>query len=1400
MNYRIGVDIGSTTIKCVVIDPRQNEAIKLYRRHNARIRESVLDLLDEVYEELGDIEASIGVTGSIGMGIAEKCGFPFVQEVVAATKAIRHKGLNVSTMIDIGGEDAKVVFFNEDGDTEDLRMNGNCAGGTGAFIDQMAVILNVDVDELSSLGEKSTRTYPIASRCGVFSKTDIQNLIAKRIPREDIAASIFRAVVVQTVITLAHGADIKPPVLFCGGPLTFIPALRNAYKNYLHLEECDIIRPDDSELLPAVGTAVGHAECKRNMLSEIIRNVKENLTAGRMESSLELLFSNETEHEMWRRRVCSGNTIEVQLEEGYVEGWLGIDSGSTTTKVILIDKDRNILFRSYAPNGGDPVTAVRTALERLDSECRENGTILNIVSACSTGYGEDLIKAAFSLDYGIIETIAHFIAAKTLDPDVSFILDIGGQDMKAIYVHEGVIDRIEINEACSSGCGSFLETFAKSTGNDVASFARKACTSKTPCDLGTRCTVFMNSKVKQVLREGYSIEDISAGLAYSVIRNCLYKVLKVTDVSSLGKNIVVQGGTMKNDAVVKALENLTGANVHRSQFPELMGAYGCAVYALEHKAVNDNARLPSMLVDAAEFIPRTLRCHGCENACAILAYKFKGNRTYYSGNRCEKIFNNSGERVEAGESVYKFKQERIFSQDKQTQDGGLRIGIPRCLNVWEDFPFWNALFTNCGFSVTVSAPSDFAGYEKNAGMVMSDNICFPAKLVHSHIADLENKGVDRIFLPFVVHSRMNSGDNSYNCPIVTGYSEVVKNVQPVSALLDSPTFSMKDVSLFKRQCVRYLGTLGVSKERAAEAFDAADKVYSAYCKDITERCRKVLDSSRRDGKVTVLLAGRPYHSDPLIQHDVAGMISGMGVNVISEDIVRGGTDEDMTGVNFVSQWTYTNRIMQAARWCARQDSGVQFVQMTSFGCGPDAFLIDIVRDILKEGGKALTLVKLDDINNVGSMKLRVRSLIESVKLSAGKTGRSDYRQVMPPRYEGKDRARKILIPFFTPFISPLIPPLMVNFGYDVECLPVSDEVSVEYGLKYANNEVCYPATLVIGDLIKALADGDHDPKKTALAMVQTGGQCRASNYLSLIKKAVVDAGFTDTPVISVAFGSGLKNDQPGFKINWLKAIPVIVYTLLYSDCISKMYYAAAAREKSRGEAMRLKEKYLQKGESALKSGKWKVLLKLVSEAAQEFDAICIEKECHKVGVVGEIYLKFNPFAHRNVVDWLMEQGVEIAPPILTDFFTQFFVNSRTNKYALTEKNIIPDFVYNALYGLLKKIICKFEGAAAGFRYFTPFNDIFEESEEASEIINLSTQFGEGWLLPGEIVAYHRNGVKNVISLQPFGCIANHIVERGIENRLKKHLPQLNLLSLDFDSGVSDVNVTNRLLLFMDNLK
>lgn len=1404
--YRIGLDLGSTTIKAVVIGEDGKQVFTTYRRHNAKIREVLDEVLTEAAGKLpDDVEVSVGITGSIGMGVAEKCGFPFVQEVVAATKAIRHSGLNVKTLIDIGGEDAKVVFFNEEGEAEDLRMNGNCAGGTGAFIDQMAIILGEDINALSPLAEASTRIYPIASRCGVFCKTDIQNLIAKKIPREDIAASIFRAVVVQTVVTLAHGSDIKPPVLFCGGPLTFIPALRKAYMDYLNLTDEDIVMPEDGSLLPAFGTAVGHIPNGKTYRMQELRNiVSERLAAGRITAStLAPLFEDESDHEEWGRRICSKPTVRKGLEAGYVEGYLGIDSGSTTTKVVVLDKARNVLFTSYSPNGGDPVTAVCTALQKLSEECAEKGTILNIVSSCSTGYGEDLIKAAFSLDHGIIETIAHFIAARTLDSKVSFILDIGGQDMKAIYVREGVINRIEINEACSSGCGSFLETFAKSTGYDAASFAQAACRSKAPCDLGTRCTVFMNSKVKQVLREGYTIEDISAGLAYSAARNCLYKVLKISDPASLGKNIVVQGGTMRNDAVVKALELLTGAQVSRSDIPELMGAYGCAVYAMEHtedgKASEMNPRLPEALMESAVFEPKTLNCHGCENRCAILAYKFSGNRTYYSGNRCEKIFTNSGEKVEAGASIYRFRQDRIFRRRPVNGEVRMKVGIPRALNVWEDFPFWEKLFTSCGIAVEVSDPSDYRKYEKDARLVMSDNICFPAKLVHSHITNLVEKGVDRIFMPFVVHSRTNHGENSYNCPIVTGYSEVIRNVQPTDVPLDSPTISMKDREAFKEQCVRYLETLGIGRRQAQEAFEDADKAYVGYTGEISEKCREIHEKAHKEGRLTILLAGRPYHSDPLIQHDVAKMVAAMGVDVISEDIVRGSHEDGLDGVNFVSQWTYTNRILQAAKWCAEQGHDVQFVQMTSFGCGPDAFLTDAARDILLHKGKALTLLKLDDINNVGSMKLRVRSLIESMKL-AHDAAAEETPVLKVPRYEDKDRARKIIIPFFTPFISPLIPPLMKNYGYDVDNLPISDERSAEYGLKYANNEVCYPATLVVGDLIKGLKEGGYDPDRTAVAMTQTGGQCRATNYLPLIKKALIDAGYRNTPVISVAFGSGVHNDQPGFKVPWLKIIPTIVYTLLFSDSIAKMYYAAAAREKIDGEALRLKDFYLSEGGKLLETGRWKELLPLVSQAAASFDAVAEERETYRCGVVGEIYLKFNPFAHKSVVDWLMEQGVEIVPPILTDFFTQFFVNTRQKKKTLTEKSSVPDFAYDFLYRMMKKLVAKFEKAAQAFRFFTPFNDIFDEAAEASEIINLSTQFGEGWLLPGEIATYYRSGVPNVISLQPFGCIANHIIERGIEKRLKTMFPRLNLLSLDFDSGVSDVNVTNRMLLFLDNLK
>ena len=1397
---KIGIDVGSTTVKVVALDEQGNVCFSRYKRHHARAREVVADMLGELLQEQGDVEVCACITGSVGMGMSERHSIPFIQEVVAATKAIQQDYPQVASMIDIGGEDAKIVFF-EHGEAADLRMNGNCAGGTGAFIDQMAVILGTDVDELNRLALKAGRIYPIASRCGVFCKTDIQNLVARNVSREDIAASIFHAVAVQTVMTLAHGWDIKAPVLFCGGPLTFIPALRKAFAEYLHLREDEMVLPANGTLLPATGAALSRGEEDETFkLSALIARLSEASAAADHPCGLKPVFSGAGDYAGWEKRISSHRIGRASLREGVQDVFLGIDSGSTTTKIVVIDSDGNLLFTYYKPNGGHAIETVADGLALLKDRCREQGAVLHIKGSCSTGYGEDLIKAAFQLDAGIVETIAHYVAAYYLDRDVSFILDIGGQDMKAIFVDNGIINRIEINEACSSGCGSFIETFANTLGYTARDFASAACRSARPCDLGSRCTVFMNSKVKQVLREGATVDDIAAGLAYSVVKNCLYRVLKLKDVSELGRHIVVQGGTMRNDAVVRALELLTGAEVIRCDIPELMGAFGCALYARRY-----GKREVSLddILSQADYSTHELHCRGCNNQCQVFRYRFANGKDYYSGNRCEKVFTN-GAKEEPGANAYHFKNDLLFGRAaRQVEHPVLTLGISRSLNMYENFPFWHTLFTACGIQVCLSDDSDFKAYERSARMVMSDNICFPAKLVHAHVQNLMDRGVDRIFLPFVIFERKGNEQNSYNCPVVTGYSEVIKSVQGTGIPIDSPAISFKDPKLLYRQCLNYLKGLGVGEAVVKEAFARAMDEQEAFGHSLAEHDRHLLEESRRKGRRTVLLAGRPYHTDMLIQHKISDILAEMGIDVITDDIVRDQTTQVEGDVHFLPQWSYPNRILKAAQWCAAQGSDVQFVEMTSFGCGPDAFLVDEVRDILIRSGKPFTLLKLDDINNVGSMKLRVRSLIESMKLSG-------ERQVPPrKREEGGEaasvsyhdlRTKKILVPYFTPFISPLIPAFMRLAGYDVDNLPLSNMDSCEWGLKYANNEVCYPATLIVGDVVKAFKSGKYDPKQTIVAMTQTGGQCRASNYISLIKKALEEAGYPSVPVISLTFGSSLDSRQPSFRVNWVKMLPVALRTILYSDCISKFYYAAVVREKEAGQAARLRDRYLQEGEELILKYQTKDLLGRLSEAARQFNDICRELDCPKVGVVGEIFLKFNPFAQKNVIEWLTEQGIEVVPSVLADFFMQNFVNRKVRVESCIQQQFLPDFVYKLAYKMVGCQIEKFNKVGSEFCYFNPFKDIFEEADEAKKVISLNAQFGEGWLLPAEILSYARQGIYNVVSLQPFGCIANHIVSKGIEKRIKSVIPELNMLSLDFDSGVSDVNITNRLLLFIDHLK
>ena len=855
---------------------------------------------------------------------------------------------------------------------------------------------------------------------------------------------------------------------------------------------------------------------------------------------------------------------------------------------------------------------------------------------------------------------------------------------------------------------------------------------------------------------------------------------------------------MRNDAIVHAFELLAGVEVSRCDIPELMGAFGCALYAAKHpgkKVMLDE------IIKMAHYSSRLLHCKGCDNHCLVTKYTFDNGKCYYSGNKCEKVFTNGGGAQQKGLNLYQKKNELLFDRHAEEHPGALVIGIPRCLNMYEEYPFWHTLLTACGLNVCLSGTSRFPAYERNARMVMSDNICFPAKLVHSHVQDLINKKVDRIFMPFVIFEQGGKEQNSYNCPIVTGYSEVVKGVQAGNIPIDSPVVNFKDRKMLFKQCQEYLHALKVTDgEKIKNAFRQAEEAQEHYARALVRANEKALSQARKEKRLAILLAGRPYHADHLIQHKISDMMADMGIQVLTDDIVR---DKDIVvdDAHFVAQWAYPNRILKAAEWCAMQGDDIQFVEMTSFGCGPDAFLTDEVRDLLLRHHKSLTLLKLDDINNIGSLKLRTRSLVESLNLaSEGKVGKEECEKfVTVPAYNEAYRSRKILIPFFTPFLSPLLPAVMKVAGYEVENLPISNVESCEWGLKYANNEVCYPATLIVGDIIKAFKSGRYQPEECAIAITQTGGQCRASNYISLIKKALIDAGYCNVPVVSLTFGASLGNNQPAFKMNWLKVLPVAVRAILYSDAIAKFYYATVGREKERGIAKHLRDEYLAKAATMICEGRSSELMHVLTQAAADFDAVCLDISLPKVGVVGEIFLKFNPFSHRNIIDWLIAHDIEVAPPILVDFFMQTFVNRKSNVKAHVVHKSLSDVMYTLGYGLARKEITKVNKIGRRFRYFTPFNDIFEEADEARSVVSLNAQFGEGWLLPAEILSYYRQGINNVISLQPFGCIANHIVSKGIEKRIYNLYPDMNILSLDFDSGVSDVNVINRILLFVDNI-
>ena len=1409
---KLGIDIGSTTAKVVLTDSGDAILFSDYVRHSTRILETLLSLLNKIRHQFGDVLLQPAFSGSTAMGIAENTKSLFIQEIIAAASLVTKRYPDVKSLIDIGGEDAKLVLFN-DFKNPDIRMNGSCAGGTGAYIDQMATLLNVSIAGLNDLAWQSSKTYPIASRCGVFAKTDVQNLVSRKVNTADITASIFEAVAGQLINSLARGKVIEPSILFCGGPLTYISYLRESFSRLLKINSRDIVVPEHAELFTAMGAALSIPPAQKPCtVSELIHIVKTAGQATSEDNTLQALFHDQEETMKWK----NARHIIILPERDAVDDetcFLGVDSGSTTTKIVILDAEGNMLYHYYKNNNGKPLETVMDGMDEFATRMKQRGMTVHVGKSAVTGYGEELIKSALGLDYGVVETVAHFIAAQKIEPEVTFILDIGGQDIKAIFVQNSTITNIEINEACSSGCGSFIESFADTLGYTPGDFATLATQSKAPYDLGSRCTVFMNSKIKQALRDGASVADLSAGLSYSVIKNCLNKVLRIKNYSGIGDYIVAQGGTFRNIAVFRSLEVLSGKKIVVSDMPELMGAYGAALYACgKNRPDQPGTSFIGFqnLGNALDYNIKFSNCKGCTNKCSITTYKFPNGGACYSGNKCEKIFTNNTTPHSRGLNIFEYKNEILFNRGTAMPSAGkIRIGLPRVLNMYENYFFWQSLFVNCGFEVLLSDESSHELYKKGTGALMSDNICFPAKLAHGHIVNLLEKNVDRIFLPFVVYEKreFTRSSNSYNCPIVTGYSEVLKNTTYLAGSgetpFDSPPVNFNDPGLLEKACWKYCRQLDVNRTAFNKAFKTALLAQLEFKEQVKLKNKEILDDAIQNNKLVVLVASHPYHIDHLVHQQVSQILSDLGVNVINEEISSDDKQESFESLYSISQWEYPNRILQAAWWASKQKFPIGFIQLNSFGCGPDSFIMDEIGDLTKRTGLSFALVRIDEISSPGSIKLRLRSLVESLKLKAQKElspKEAPHSSVKRTVFTTADKQRTILVPWFSDFYSPFIPILGKFAGYKMENLPPSDKGSVDLGLEYANNEICYPATLIVGDVIQAIRNNTYNPDEIAIGMTQTGGQCRATNYVALIKRAMANGGFANIPIVAVAPSGSLYNDQPGFKMNWNRLIKPAFIAVLFADSLSRMYYATASRESDGAVSEQLKVKYLDKATKLVKNNSCDELLPLLKEAVTDFNAIRVnEKNVRSIGVVGEIYIKYNAFGQFNIIEWLVQHHIEVVLPPVMEFFMQSFANKKARRRELINKPKPFDFVNDIIEWAADIYINRFEDVLKSFRFNRPVHDINHSAQVASEILNLNNQYGEGWLIPAEIGSFANQGINNIVCLQPFGCIANHIVGKGMEMKIKSLYPNVNLLFLDFDSGTSRVNVLNRLQFLIQNI-
>jgi len=1397
--YRLGIDIGSTTVKIAILDEKNEVLFSDYQRHFANIQETLARLLIAAKEKLGELDLIPMITGSGGLTLATHLHVSFVQEVVAVATALKAIAPNTDVAIELGGEDAKIIYFTGG---IDQRMNGICAGGTGSFIDQMASLLQTDASGLNDYAKSYKAIYPIAARCGVFAKSDIQPLINEGATREDLAASIFQAVVNQTISGLACGKPIRGHVAFLGGPLHFLPELKNAFVRTLRLTDEYIIDPENSHLFAAIGSAMSAEQEAGVDINDLIERLQKGVSMDHEVQRLEPLFRNDTEYREFEAR-HTGHSVKSGDFESY-EGkiFLGIDAGSTTTKIALIGEDGQLLYKFYSSNEGSPLTTAIRAIEEIQKRMHPNA---EIVYSCSTGYGEALLKAAFQLDEGEVETISHYYAAAFFEPDVDCILDIGGQDMKCIRIKDHTVDSVQLNEACSAGCGSFIETFAKSLGYSVQDFAKEALFAKNPVDLGTRCTVFMNSNVKQAQKEGATVADISAGLAYSVIKNALFKVIKIADASSLGKHIVVQGGTFYNDAVLRAFERTAECQCVRPDIAGIMGAFGAALIARERWENQTTTMLPLDKIIALQYKTAMTRCQGCNNKCVLTVNQFGGGRRFISGNRCERGLGLDRKKKEVP-NLFDYKMHRLFDIETLSEDEASRgiIGIPRVLNLYENYPFWAVFFRELGFRVVLSPVSTRKIYELGIESIPSESECYPAKITHGHVSWLIKNGVKTIFYPCIPYERdeENGAGNHYNCPIVTSYAENIKNnveeIETEHIRFLSPFMAFTNEKILSTQLEKIMQQefdIPASETRAAA--HAGWKELLQVKADVEAEGERAVQWCKENKKHGIVLAGRPYHIDPEIHHGIPDMIAGFGLAVLTEDSISHlGKVERPVVVS--DQWMYHSRLYAAASY-VKNSEVLDLVQLNSFGCGLDAVTTDQVSDILTGSDKIYTVLKIDEVNNLGAARIRIRSLIAALRVRDRKhyqrtVKSAAYDRVLFTKQMKKDNYT-ILCPQMSPIHFDLLAPAISAFGYNVVLLDNDDRRAVDMGLKYVNNDACFPSLCTIGQVMDALLSGEYDLNHTAIFMSQTGGGCRASNYIGFIRRALEKAGMGHIPVISVNVGNMEQN--PGFKVTIPMAIKAIQATV-YGDVMMRCLYATRPYEKVPGSAEQLHKKWRAICTKAVskRNPAMNEYRRIVRAIVKDFDELPrrpVKKP--RVGVVGEILVKFSPLANNHIVDLLEREGAEAVMPDLLDFMYYSFynLNFKAEHLGFSKKGA---FLCNVGIKLMDWFRADAKAALRRSKHFTEPGDIRHMAEMSSKFVSLGNMTGEGWFLTGEMLELIESGVKNIVCTQPFGCLPNHVVGKGVIKQLRASYPDANIIAVDYDPGASEVNQLNRIKLML----